>query len=632
MQPTLQALGKFQTPEIKGYYTQYMASNQGHITQHTMDALQKESVHLECSKDEARQAKDDYINKKIGYSSYIKRMKSTKSIESKSKALLLVQTQLDAQKGKAKQYQYLYNTKPDQSLLLQSDDYLFIFFLIILCISTFFTDRDTEMEILIRTTKLGSVHTTKAKLWILFLTVLLSGLMSEGMTMLMIYLDMGSFHFLYPIQSIPEYATSSLHINIITMYLIQMGIKLFGFFSISLFFSFLANKVRKLTSIYGLTIFTIMLPPLLFKSSKLLYFNPLWGFQSPQYYFRDTIVNDGTPLFSKFTSPEILLVLGVAIIICYGFIRILNRKRNTFGRWTRKGILLLFVFLLAGCTSHHVQNTDVRKVYNYRPLTMIEMDHKNIYIENSLKRNYDTYNLSNNKTIRFDRDITYSFQDSEILCVIPYRDAVYYMRVKDSYDFYIVRRDRKSNHETIVYASTVFKDNADSIVPFFSSSHVVPNNGDMPTSFFIDGNDLYIMYSTSVEQIDLSSHKKKEIINDFLIISFFNHDIYYVDNEGCMHDYNMKTSTSKIVFKDLVDQFEVTTDGIYYTNLNDHDTLYFYSIATKKSARVLNKRIHAFSVYNKMLAYMDTDCIVMYDLTSKKGVNTLQQSADFLNC
>ena len=620
--PNIEALGKFDNAGTKDYYFQYMEQVEGSITDKTQKYIDQKNAEIEKLRDQVGNAKKDYVDKKIDYQMYQHLMELNDSLVNESTVIGLIQNQCISQNSMKEPYRILYNQKSDKMLLEQDDDYLFIFFLIILSIATFFVDHDTEMDCIIDTTSLGKTYTRKSKLWILFFIVCGLSVLSELMTMWLIHVDIGALHFSYPIQSLQDFSSSNLFINIGQMYLIIFVMKTLGYYLIALFFSFLSNRIKKLSSLFGISIFAILLPPVLFSAKKGIYFFPLWGSTCPQNYLRDSINSGDIQVFSKFTSFEQCVVIIFAIILFVLFIRLLNNKRINVLTRIKKLSILIIVFALFGCMANRGDYTDAMQLYNFTPVTKDEINKNELYmpivINNGRLQTYNTYHIDTNSMEGFDHDILHSFYDREIKFVVPVNGNVYYLRMKEHFNFSIIKRDKKTNHESEIYSENYYHEKSSNIVPFFNKLYNMKNSGDYPEAFLLDKENLFILRDSSIDQVNLRTHTKKKIIKDYYNVSIQGDNLYYTDAKSNMMKYDIVKGKTSFVFKKLVDDFQMTSAGMFFKNLDDEEKLYYYSIEDGSMKKVSDEKINRFSVFEQKLAYNDNKGVYILDLKTNE--------------
>lgn len=625
--PDIIAGGRFKNDAVKLYYNQYMEMIEGKKSEDTEKTLKEKVSYIEEQSNKIRSAKNDYINKKIDHDQYQKLMAESISIAEKSDAMQIILSQNDAIDSVPKEYRYLFDYKPDQTILMQNYDYLFAFLLILFSIATFYVDKETEMDDIINTTKQGNRYSRKIKIFIMCSSIFVLDLINELLFMLLTYNHSGALHFFYPIQCIPDFASIPFELTIGSMYIIEIVLKLVGYCLIALLISYASLKIKKISTLYGLSIFILILPPILFQNIKWLYYVPFLGFPLPQFYFRDSIMIDNVLIYERFQGYELALVICIAIILFFILLKLLSHTSKKPIIHTKKFILVLCILLMMGCSNHKTYAIKNKDIYNYKPLAMYEISGNKLYMKSSKK--YQVFDLDKRITSDFDRDITQSFSNTEIRSIDVVENDIYYLRINDSYNFCIAKRDLNSNHETEIYSNNSYQKEADNLVPFIKQTHQIPDNAESPQAFYINNDKLFLIYNTYIELVDLSTGKNQKILNDIYDISIIKNHIYYTNLESNLMKFDIDSNKSNILFDDLVDQFEITSQGIYYTNLNDYKKLYFYNFSDSSIKKISDDIVISFSLYKDIIAYNSEGKLYIYDLENKNLIHTLDIDVGF---
>lgn len=259
--PAIKALDSFQTREIEAYYRGYMKHVEGKITPETEQFINEAQAELDALSDEIMAAKNHYINKQIDSDTYQKLLLQRNKVDDQQEALHVLQMQLYAQKDLPELYQYMYDHKPDQVLVKQSQDFLLVFLLILFAVNLYYVDKDSQMESIILSSENRRTYTRTIKIVILIVTTILLTLISERIQLYAVYTELGAIHETMPIQSLTDFSFVAYPLSIGNALRMLFLVKMIGYCLIAVFFSFLCNICKKITSIYGIALLLVLLPP-----------------------------------------------------------------------------------------------------------------------------------------------------------------------------------------------------------------------------------------------------------------------------------------------------------------------------------------------------------------------------------
>lgn len=125
-------------------------------------------------------------------------------------------------------------------------------------------------------------------------------------------------------------------------------------------------------------------------------------------------------------------------------------------------------------------------------------------------------------------------------------------------------------------------------------------------SFFIIDDHLYLYRSNNtLESINLNKNKKEGIIDNIGldVISFSNGKLYYLSDTYTLYSYDLTSNENELIINDIIYQFKVYEDSLYYLKYNEYDALYSYSLSNGKEEKIIDGSVLNFSVNQNGIFY-----------------------------
>lgn len=544
--------------------------------------------------------------------------------------------------------QFVYaQEEPEERYLLYSEgwnallgrervDWAFVLLVVLFSASIYGREYDTNMRSLLISTKRGDKPLIHAKIFSIFMAVILLSALSSALEYAFFQVKFGLPHSNFPLQSLPYFQNSSLNLSLGQTFLAISAYRVYGLLlltGLTMFISVLSqNMIAALTT--GLM--SVIIPYALPVSSSVKYLLPSpLGFILGQGFFRGTEIDDLSQtqqvLFQEISSgTQLWLILAWFLALIF-MLTVISRR---FGdaRRPRKGVLPVSVILLSilcfsGCTATDaIQATPDYNMRNNSQYTLVDDKVVTLY-PTFLTEDLNTHTLG---AVIHDPFLDRNYIDTHIASVYSRGGKLYYA-TKTDLQIRITEIDFNSWESKIIYSEDMPVDpsllNEDlEVHSMFAGKKSLP--------FFVYENDLYMlsMADSELQRVHLPHGQKEVIIKNILGsgLAFNGEKIFYTSNIYKLRAYDLTTGKDESLGEmRAYNQIYVRGDLLYFSNLDKEGRVYVLDLNTWEQKEVLQIPTHNFACDDEYIYFLnsqDNDYLYRTDLKNGSPELLIPQS------
>ena len=574
----------------RAVYDQYLQQVEGPLTPEKRAWLEDEMLRLDTANIKLEQLKSDY---------YTGAMDET---EFREKFDLLA-AENDDYPGFSKLYtQYIYVRETDQRFFLYTGgwevllgdwepDYLFLLLLIFLLTPIFCQEYGNQMDQILLTQRKSAKYIWQTKVAMaLMVTAILTAVL-QLFDLAYCAFRFGLPHWSYSLQSLYSFGSVQKELTLWQAFLLQFALKEFGYLYVALLLLCISVVVKKYAHALMAGIVLLPIPFLTINSnSSFLRIPGPWALTIGSIY-----LGGGE---NEVTWNQLGLILAASAAVCLVLILCIHLKNinHHVKRKPAKAMagMLALVLLLSGCG-----NRTEAVIYNSSTSGCYESD-THIYMVTgsgiALLIDKQTGKVSTfpmdafqNETVGVNRGFYY--EDGE----------VYYLKTNRQYqsgnasspvDYYsLVALDVDTLEERSVYRWNL---SSHWFFGLLDRESQEPNPFGIGT-FFLNNNNLYYDQNSVLYVMDLQTGKYEEYLTlpGGAYFCFDGQYLYYPDRYNRLVKHDLDTKKEEVMDDVVASKFAVMEDGIYFLNIRDHNTLYYWNEAKQTVTKLDNTQSHA---------------------------------------
>lgn len=483
------------------------------------------------------------------------------------------------------------------NLLLKDGMDIFTFiYIIILVTLIFYNEKRWEMLPVIRSSETGFHQVIKSK--IITFTILLIAFIfvNELLKFLIVSLTYSLKGFNFPVQSIQLFDNVYLNLSIIQYYLFMLIAKTAAYLLIGLMGACICRFFSQLLHSMAGILIVCLFPILILSDQRILGFIPYLGLLYPSRYISSDMIVNQLWEFTAYTNIELLFILFVTfIIVIIGLCYLCEIKLH----FSKKYILIPFI-LLSGChfesDNMPTSNFNLTEVSNFASTNdFFYIDHNGMFIiDKATNQSYD-----------FNRWPLW-FDSTQIRQFFVTNDECYFLVDEGLWNFIVYHYNDDTGQITPIYEEQGSIPEDSFILDEFMLPNITAIQANDILSFFIIDDHLYLYRSNNtLESIHLNNNKKEAIIDNIGldVISFANGKLYYLSDINTLYSYDLTSNENELIINDIIYQFKVYEDSLYYLKYNEQDALYSYSLNNGREEKIIDGSIIAFSVNQNGIFY-----------------------------
>lgn len=615
-------------------YQNYLNQVQGEYTKDKAAYLEAESEKIAQAKETAKTIRDEFYEGNLSETEYKERKKDVSEILKNADGFEAIYEQyLYVCEGKENHY-FMDNNGWSGMLSDTHPDILLVLVLILLITPVFCREYETQVDVLIVTSRQGRGSRTQ-KIFLSVLSGVLAGILGSLTEFVFYNVKYGLPNGGYPLQSVEYFGNSTKPFSLWQAWLWGNAVKLAGCLLFSLGIIFLASLLKKM-ALSVLTAAAVMILPYFGLPADILVRLPL-----PVTFFMgadiwkgnrfetDSLTGREILIYRELSGGEMMVLFGAAgalILACILTVEICNR--NQYERKRRKSLQKASGFaigcILLGALTACSRQEDARKgvCYNqktnqeYRGNEMcvtVPLEGGNPVVEKedgtteSLVKNPLLEMSGNSGSARNIKD--YIFGDERY---------IYYMEeeterkldriVQDNSPVCIsrlIRMNQKNCQEKVIFEKDISPGRE--VLGIGYSTNNKWNFLEYCTGFFVNEDYIFFESRGKIWQVD----RRTEEITLLDIpwqdnIAFDGDYIYYLDDESVLCSYYPSAGKMKRCKGIIAASFYLYGDSIYYANRLDGNRLYQYDLENGETQLLVDCPCMSVSVNEGMLCYTDS--------------------------
>lgn len=602
-------------------YQKYLEQVRGKYTKEKGDFLEREAEKIGGAAERIVSVRQDYYGGKISEKEYEReRQEISEILKNKNGFEALYQQYLYVCEGKGNHY-FLDDNGWSGLLSDNHPDFLLILALVLLVTPVLCREYETQMDVLMLTSRQGR-ESRRAKVLLSLAVSLLMGLGSSLMELAFYSVKYGLPDGSFPLQSVEYFGNSTAAFSFWQTWLAGTGMKILGCLLLVLEILFFSSLVKKVALTVLAVIASAVLPYLGLNSSALLRLplpvSFLMGvdFWKGSQYQADEVSGKDVLVYREVTGREMIILLAVAMAILVIFaVAVALRNRNQYDGVGKKslsaraGILLALLMagsslVLVGCSGHGEMEQGGAVCYNvktaeeYRDDSLCVSFPENGGIPILSEENGVEEELVKSPMLAMGKGAGGS---AEIKGIFGDGSAIYYMKEEterqmnrvgryhsDVATVSIVRMDQKSHQEEVIFEKDVSSGKS-----VLGIEYAVNNRWEFLSAcgrFFL--NDSYLFFLDSENRIRQVDRKTEEITfpdiqwNDN--IGFDGEKIYFQNEAGMLCAYCIEEGKIEQYEKVVMSSFYLQGNYIYYVNCLDQDKLYRFGLQRKETEKIVD--------------------------------------------
>ena len=578
----------------RAVYDAYLSRVEGALTPENRQWLEDEMLRLNTANMKLERLKTDYYAGKVTEADYRAKFET-------------LAAECADYPGFSKLYtQYIYVRETQQRYFLytggwevlfgdQEPDYLYLLLLIFLITPIFCQEYGNQMDQILLTQKRSAKYQWQTKVGMALLATAVLTAILQLFELGYCAIRFGLPHWDYSLQSLYSFGSLQKEMNLLQAFTLQFTLKELGYIYVTLLLLGISVLVKKYAFALMADI-VILLIPFLTVNTNIVFLNipGPWALTIGSIYLNgdgSRFSGNTIEAVREVSWNELGQVVGVVAAIFVAMLLCIRHKNTNYHirKWNAKALpaMLAVLLLLTGC------GRETEPIcYNSKQVNCFESDRyivfgsfilDPVFIDKQTGESYDF------PMDAFQRET--SFSDSNFY----YENGkLYYMKADCQYRsgnsenptkyYALVSLDIDTMKESIVYHWNEMPQwffgllDKEAVEP---SSHYI-------NAFFLHEGDMYFDNNGALYVMDLQSGDYELYIDppNSNSISYDGSNIYYTDQYNRLVIHDLNTGSAEVLEQVIASDFLLTPKGIYFLNIRDSKTLYYWNEATQTAHKL----------------------------------------------
>lgn len=574
----------------RAVYDRYLSQVEGPLTVENQQFLEDEMLQLNTANAKLEQLKSDYYQGALAEDEF------------RASFDILADENADYP-GFSKLYtQYIYvRESEDRSFLYtggwevllgdQEPDYLFLLSLIFLIAPIFCQEYSNQMDQILLTQKRSAKYQWQTKVAISL--ILTAGLTAVLQVFELIYCAsmFGLPHWDYSLQSLYSFGSVQKNLTLGQAFFLQFALKEIGYLYMALLILCISVLVKKYAFVLMAAMLILLIPFLTVNSISSLRLIPgPWALTIGNIYLNgeSLLLNGGVAeALSEVTWAELTKVLVLSAVICLGMLLCIRHKNTNhhlrIKRCRMVAALLSIMLLFPGCSRQAEP-----LYYNSKQSNCFESEQYIVFSDGLggyyfLDKQTDTmYNFPLDAFQDETAKITGSFYSAN--------EKLYYLKAQQqaltgnaeamTEYFSLIELDLATMNECVTYQ---WEQNTKWFFGVLDKDSAEPSPYYIDSFFLYEGK-LYYPSDDTIYRMDLQSGQYEaylQLPNAGTNLAYDGTNLYYTDQYNRLSILNLKTENIEVLDSIVARDFVYTPDGIYFLNIRDNNTLYYWNDFTQ---------------------------------------------------
>lgn len=580
----------------RAVYDTYLSRVEGPLTPENRQWLEDEMLRLNTANMKLEKLKTDYYAGRVNEEDF------------RAQFDVLAAENADYP-GFSKLYtQYIYVRETDQRYFLytggwevlfgnQDPDYLFLLLLVFLIAPIFCQEYGNQMDQILLTQRKSAKYQWQIKVGVaLLLTFVLTALL-QAFELGYCAIRFGLPHWDYSLQSLYSFGGAKKEMQLWQAFLLQFALKELGYLYATLFILCVSVLVKKYAFTLMAGIVMLPIPFLTVNSHAVLRQIPApWALTIGSIYLNGDGLRvsggEAVPV-PEVTWSQLWQVVAFSILICLAMLLCIRHRNANYHvrRRAPKAVaaVLAVMLLCTGCGSQEVEKV----YYNANRSGCFETE-RYILFSNDLDSIY-FLDKQTGKTYDFPMD-AFRGETATAKGSFYYKDGeLYYLKAEQqapngnseglSDHYALVALDIATMKERVVYR---WSDSNKWFFGLLDKESTEPSTFSLHT-FFLHGNKMFYLVNSELYAMDLKNGTYElfmELPNSSANVAYDGENLYYTDQYNRLVVHELSSGTVMPMEKVVTRKFVWTGQGIYFLNIRDSNSLYYWNEATQTAEKL----------------------------------------------
>lgn len=580
----------------RAVYDTYLSRVEGSLTPDNRQWLEDEMLRLNTANMKLEKLKTDYYAGRVSEEDF------------RAQFDMLAAENADYP-GFSKLYtQYIYVRETDQRYFLytggwevlfgnQDPDYLFLLLLVFLIAPIFCQEYGNQMDQILLTQRRSAKYQWQIKVGVaLLITFVLTALL-QAFELGYCAIRFGLPHWDYSLQSLYSFGGAKKEMQLWQAFLLQFALKELGYLYATLFILCVSVLVKKYAFTLMAGIVMLPIPFLTVNSHAVLRQIPApWALTIGSIYLSGDglrVSGGEAVLVPEVTWSQLWQVVAFSILICLAMLLCIRHRNANYHvrRRTTKAVaaVLAAMLLCSGCGSREVEKI----YYNANRSGCFESE-RYILFSNDLDSIY-FLDKQTGKTYNFPMD-AFRGETATAKSSFYYENGeLYYLKAEQQApngnseglaDYCaLVALDIATMEERVVYR---WSDSNKWFFGLLDKESTEPSTFSLHT-FFLHGNEMFYLVNSELYAMDLKSGTYElfmELHNSSANVAYDGENLYYTDQYNRLVVHELSSGAVMPMEKVVTRKFVWTPQGIYFLNIRDSNSLYYWNEATQTAEKL----------------------------------------------
>lgn len=580
----------------RAVYDAYLSRVEGPLTPENRQWLEDEMLRLNTANMKLEKLKTDYYAGRVSEEDF------------RTQFDVLAAENADYP-GFSKLYtQYIYVRETDQRYFLytggwevlfgnQDPDYLFLLLLVFLIAPIFCQEYGNQMDQILLTQRKSAKYQWQIKVGVALLVTFVLTALLQAFELGYCAIRFGLPHWDYSLQSLYSFGGAKKEMQLWQAFLLQFALKELGYLYATLFILCVSVLVKKYTFTLMAGIVMLPIPFLTVNSHAVLRQIPApWALTIGSIYLNGDGLRisggEAVPV-PEVTWSQLRQVAAFSTLICLAMLLCIRHRNANYHvrRITPKAVaaVLTVMLLCTGCGSQEVEKV----YYNANRSGCFETE-RYILFSNDLDGIY-FLDKQTGKTYDFPMD-AFRGETATAKGSFYYEDGeLYYLKAEQQApngnsenlaDYYaLVALDIATMEERVVYR---WSDSNKWFFGLLDKEITEPNTFSLNT-FFLHGDEMFYLVNSELYAMDLKNGTYElfmELPNGSANVAYDGENLYYTDQYNRLVVHELSSGAVMPMEKVVARKFVWTPKGIYFLNIRDNNSLYYWNEVTQTAEKL----------------------------------------------
>ncbi|MEG0751070.1 MAG: DUF5050 domain-containing protein [Oscillospiraceae bacterium] len=591
----------------KELFFEYDSRFSGLVTEEKSALIETEYRRINDAKLRTDTLYSDLENGIISYDEFVKEVAIADEYASKQWAFNAIYNKYQYANENPSQRYFLYDNGWNALLSSERLDVIFILLILVLISPIFCYEYESEMDKILLTSQNGRGKIAVTKIFASCIIVAILATLFCVVEYSHFNFEYGLPHGDFPLQSLEYFKTSLSECSLLETFLTISALKIFGSVMLALIIMCISTLFKKIIITLFSSCAIVFLPYILPINAWVKYLIPSpVGFLIGQGFFRGDevkLIEDvAVPMFKRIDTITFAGVLTLSLFLCFimaclTIFSYLNKHVRFYFKKSALVFTLVLTLCLTGCSATITQEIS----YNSRLNGFYAaVDTKMFFCENGTVKMYDT------QTKAIDDVFHNAFEEEnnqQVRSVYVFENSLYCL-ISSELKLNIIEVDLKTFEQ-----KSILTFSAEEKSYFLGIVQDAPNDLELVTTLrhcklFLNEKYIFLASDHELYRISKATATMKKIASDLNgIFCFDGNQIYYSNTKYQVVILDCNTLQTSVLENIRSDYFVIKNNKLYFSNLNDKNTVYEYDFTAKRSKKLLDNAMRDFVVDEDFLYF-----------------------------